>query len=227
MASTGGVNVFQYVKNTLGVAIDPHSHEGGGYNYTDVAYLLERLGVGGSTVIGGHVWDPAYPQFQEWDRFRAPIAGRRYPMALWRGDILMGSGTPNHVNDPIISGLWRPRDRFHYFEDDPGGNIAAVGAFRSDVAGISELVSLVKSGRAPANCMLTASYGIRPADFIGAGANAAAIETSVLLPLSTLRSTGDVELTTFTELVASWRQRVGGRACTFDGQRFTSSSSTF
>ena len=22
---------------------------------------------------------------------------------LWRGDILMGSGTPNHVNDPIIS----------------------------------------------------------------------------------------------------------------------------
>ena len=118
MATTGGINVLRHLRDTLGVRIDPHSHEGGGYNYSDVASLLDRLGVGGSTVIGGHIWDPSLPQFQQWDRFRGPVAGQRYPSAVWRGDILMGSGTPNHVNDPIVSGVWRPRDRSRYFEDD-------------------------------------------------------------------------------------------------------------
>ena len=42
-----GVNVFRYLQDSLGVAIDPHSHEGSGYNYTDVAHLLGTLGVGG------------------------------------------------------------------------------------------------------------------------------------------------------------------------------------
>ena len=220
MASTGGVNVFRYLKSTLGTAIDPHSHEGGGYNYTDVAHLLDLLGVGGSTVIGGHIWDPALPQFQAWDRFRSPVGGRRYPTAIWRGDILMGSGTPNHVNDPIISGVWRPRDRSRYFEDDPAGNIAAVGAFKSDLAGISELVALSQSGTQPSNCLLTASYAIRPADFI-VGGSASAVESNVLDPLSALRARGDIELTTFTDLISIWRQRFGARACTYDGQRFT------
>ena len=49
--STNGKNVLQYIHEDLGVVIDPHSHEKGGYNYTDVAYLLEQLGVGGTTVI--------------------------------------------------------------------------------------------------------------------------------------------------------------------------------
>jgi hypothetical protein len=223
MASTGGVNVFRYLRDTLGVAVDPHSHEGGGYNYTDVAHLLDLLGVGGSTVIGGHVWDPALPQFQQWDRFRLPVSGNRYPAASWRGDILMGSGTPNHVNDPIVSGVWRPRDRTRYFEDDPAGNIAAVGAYKSDLTGIGELVSVYASGRAPSTCMLTASYGIRPADFLAPG-TAAAVESAVLAPLASLRASGDVELTSFTALVATWRQRYGGRACTFDGQRIAAAT---
>ncbi len=37
MASTGGHNVLRYLRDSLGVVIDPHSHEAGGYNYTDVA----------------------------------------------------------------------------------------------------------------------------------------------------------------------------------------------
>jgi len=74
-SSTGGVNVLRYLRNSMGVAIDAHSHENGGYNYTDVAYLLDQLGVGGTTVIGGHIWDPSLPQFQNWDRFRSTQSG--------------------------------------------------------------------------------------------------------------------------------------------------------
>lgn len=67
-ASTGGRNVLRHLKDSLGVIIDPHSHENGGYNYTDVAYLLDLLGVGGSTVIGGHIWDPSLPHSGTWAR---------------------------------------------------------------------------------------------------------------------------------------------------------------
>lgn len=63
MALTGGKNFLRFLRDSQHVAIDPHSHEAGGYNYTDVAFQLDSLGVGGSTVIGGHVWDPTLPQF--------------------------------------------------------------------------------------------------------------------------------------------------------------------
>jgi hypothetical protein len=214
VAGTGGVNALRFLRDSQGAAIDPHSHENGGYNYTDVAHLLALLGVGGSTVIGGHIWDPALPQFQEWDRFRAPVRGLQYPAALWRGDILMGSGTPNHVNDPVISGVWRPADRFHYFEDDPAGNIACVGAFRADLPGVSELVELYRAGAVDAGCMLTASYHVRPADLMAPG-GVAAVERGVIAPLAALQASGRVALTDFTGLVAAWRQRFGGRACTY------------
>jgi hypothetical protein len=214
-ASTGGVNVLRHLRDVLGVRIDPHSHENGGYNYTDVAHLLETLGVGGSTVIGGHVWDPMLAQFQGWDRFREPVPGQRFPSVLWRGDILMGSGTPNHVNDPIVSGVWRPKDRFDYFTDDPAGNIVSVGAFRGDLPGIAELVELRHSGQVKPGCVLTASYHVKPADLTAAN-GIATLESSIVRPLVALRDGGEIALTDFTALVATWREQYGAQACLHD-----------
>jgi hypothetical protein len=215
MSTTEGVNVLRYLRDVLGVAIDPHSHEGSGYNYTDVAYLIETLGVGGSAVIGGHIWDPSLPQFAEWDRFRAPVRGQRYPMALWRGEILMGSGTPNHINDPTISGVWRPKDRYNYFIDDPAGNIACVGAFRGDLEGIAELSELYRTERVGADCMLTSTFHIRPADLLAPG-GVRIVEDTVIRPLADVRERGEVVLTDFTALVATWKEEFGGHACTVD-----------
>jgi hypothetical protein len=212
-ASTAGLNVLRYVRDSLGTAIDPHSHEGGGYNYTDVAHLLDSLGVGGSTVIGGHIWDPALPQFQEWDRFRVAVAGRRYPHATWRGSILMGSGTPNHVNDPIISGIWRPMSRTNYFDDDPAGNITCVGAFKGDIPGISELVTLYRTRQVATNCLLTSTMHVRPADIL-APDGLTTIENATIKTLTALRDSGYVKLTDFTALIATWNGEYGGRACT-------------
>ena len=213
-ASTGGQNLLRYLRDTLGVTIDPHSHESFGYNYTDVAYLLDTLGVGGSTVIGGHVWDPALAQFANWDRFRVPVSGEQYPSAVWRGDILMGSGTPNHTSDPIVSGVWRPKEPWRYFEDDPLGNIACVGAFKGDIDGIRELVGRYQSGHAPATCMQTSTYGVSPST-LGSASAMAALERDVLSVLASLRASGQVELTNFTNLVATWKSRFGGQACVY------------
>jgi len=212
-AGTGGLNLFRFLRDSLGVAIDPHSHENG-YNYTDVAHLLDSLGVGGSTVIGGHIWDPALPLFQRWDRFRVPVAGLRYPAARWRGDILMGSGTPNHTNDPIVSGVWRPKDRNHYWEDDPAGNIAAIGQWRNGVAGVRELAGLYRAGTVGAGCMLTASLHVTPSTLMGAG-GIGELESTFLKPLAALRDSAQARLTDFTSLVGAWRSTFGAKACLY------------
>lgn len=213
-ASTGGRNLLRYLRDWLGVIIDPHSHENGGYNYTDVAYLLDQLGVGGSTVIGGHIWDPSLPQFAEWDRYRSAVAGEKYPHASWRGDILMGAGTPNHTNDPVVSGVWRPRDRSNYFTDDPAGNIVSIGPFSRDLDGVSTLWTLGKAGTIASSCMLTSSYHIRPADIANASA-LASVERDVIAPLLSLKSAGQVVLTDFTSLVSTWRSQYNAQGCVY------------
>lgn len=213
-ASTGGRNILRYLRDSLGAVIDPHSHETAAYNYTDVAYLLDLLGAGGSTVVGGHIWDPSLPQFAEWDRFRVPAAGRKYPQASWRGDILMGAATPNHVNDPTVSGVWRPRNRGSYFTDDPTGNIVSIGGFKGDVAGVSELWNLGKAGTIAANCILTSTYHITSADF-ATPSRLAAVERDVIAPLLSLRSAGQVVLTDFTSLVSTWRSQYTATGCVY------------
>lgn len=207
---TGGLNLFVYLRDVRGVVVDPHSHENGGYSYPDVAHLLERLGVGGSTVIGGHIWDPSLTQFQEWDRFRAPVAGMHYPEASWRGDILIGAGTPGHVNDPLASGVWRPRDRDHFFEDDPSGNIVALGAWENGVAGVRDLVARHADGTVPPDQLLTASWNLQPMMLTAPG-GLDAIEADVLVPIEALRDEGSIVVTDFTTLVEIWRRDYGAR----------------
>lgn len=215
MGSTNDKNFLRYLKEDLGVVIDPHSHENYGYNYTDVAHLLDSLGVGATTVIGGHIWDPDLPQFQEWDRFRVPVQGQRYPGAWWRGAILMGSGTPNHVNDPVVSGVWRPQDRYHYFVHDPGGNIAAIGQYRGTIECIPELIELYRTGVVSTEFMLTSSYHIRPSLITSPG-GLAVIADSVIAPVLALRDAGLCVPTDFTSLVATWEIVFGARGFIHD-----------
>lgn len=215
MASTGGKNVFAYLRDDLGVFVDPHSHENGGYNYTDVAYLLEQLGVGGSKVIGGHIWDPSLPQFQHWERFRNPVSGQMYPDAVWQGNLLIGSGTPNHVNDPLVSGVWRPSDPDAYFTDDPTGNIVAVGQWHNGVPGVQELTERYMDGTVPWTHMLTASWNVTPAQ-ITAVDGPATIETSIFLPLKAMEEAGKIRLTDFTTLVELWQTQFGGEAYLYE-----------
>ncbi len=215
IADTNGKNFLRYLKEDLSVVIDPHSHEKSGYNYTDVVHLLNLLDVGGSTVIGGHIWDPSLPQFANWDRFRNPVAGTKYPTTVWRGDILIGAGTPDHVNDPVVGGIWRPKNRFNYFVDDPNGNIANVGAYKKDLASISELLDFYRNGKVSISKILTVTYHIQPLSITAVG-GLLQIEETVIKPLVEQRSRGDVILTDFTSLVQEWKTKFYGKAHIYD-----------
>jgi hypothetical protein len=207
-ANTGGLNIMRYLKETMGVAIDPHSHEGGGYNLTDVAYLLDRLGVGGSTVVGGHIWLPGQ---QKWEQYRTSQPGQHYPQFRWRGDILMGAATPDHIHDPVVSGVFHPKDASNYWVDDPTGNIVSVTGFKGDVPSITELYNLAATGTVSSACMPTATVHILPASLTNGGV--ATVESTVLAPVAALGS--KVVTTDFTSLTSTWRQKYGGRGCTY------------
>ena len=102
-----------------------------------------------------------------------------------------------------------------YFVDDPAGNIACVGAFRGDLGGIAELTELYRTEQVKSDCMLTASYHIRPSDIM-APARLKVIEDTVIRPLADLRNGGRIVLTDFTALVATWKDEFAGRACQYD-----------
>ena len=212
-ASTGGQNLLQYLRGSLGVAIDPHSHENGGYNYTDVAYLLNQLGVGGSTVIGGHIWDPGLAQFAHWERFRVAQSGEKYSYS-WRGDILMGAGTPNHTNDPVVSGVWRPSGPNSFFVDSPSGNITAVGGWKGNLTGIDELTGFYQDGKVASACILTSTYHVQPSS-ISSSSGLSSVERDVLSPLASMRATRQIEVTDFTTLVATWKSQFSGKGCAY------------
>jgi hypothetical protein len=126
----------------------------------------------------------------------------------------MGSGTPNHTNDPIVSGVWRPLDPNNYFVDLPLGNIAAIGAYKGDIAGITTLQSLYASGRVATTCMLTNTMHVTPT-MISTPSGLNTVEQDVLLPLKSLRDSTQVEVTNFTSLVATWKSRFASQPCVY------------
>lgn len=207
MSSTGGKNILRYLRDDLAMAINPHSHEENGHNYSDVAYLLEQLGITGNTVLSGHVWNvPA------WSAYRVPVAGQAYPAFSWRGDVLGGAASSNHTNDPIVSGVWRPTSVANYFADSPTANMISVGSFRRDVAGVSELADLMARGQIPSSCMMTVAIHLLPADVLSP-TGMAAIENDILAPLAALGSR--IVSSDFAAVSSTWRGQFGSLACTY------------
>lgn len=203
MATTGGKNIVRYLHEDLGFSIDPHSHENNGYNYADVAHLIDSLGVQPTPVVGGHIWDPAERLYQNWERFKQPLQGSRFPGTQWKGDILMGSATGLHTNDPEPSGVWRPKGKYEFWVDDPTSSVHAVGQHQGSVAGIQALVNLYKTGAMAPDKILTATIVIGQAAL-----NAAYIsnyENTTILPLLEMQNRGEIKLVTFTQLLDEWK----------------------
>ena len=208
MAVTNNKNLLRWFKEDMGFSVDPHSHEHYGYNYADVAHLMDSLGVAPTSVIGGHIYDPYSEKFQDWERFRTVLAGAMYPWAQWQGNILMGSGTPNHTSDPAPSGVWRPESKFSYWTDDPDGNIICVGQYTGSVSGVQELVQLYKTGQIDPRDILTASIYVGQSFPTGAIAE---YEQTIINPLLAMAQAGEIKIVNFVELIDIWKSQYAGK----------------
>jgi len=208
LSQTDGLNVVQYLKQRLDVEIDPHSHEKMGYNYADVAYLITQTGVEPSPVVGGHIWDPAEATWQNWPKFIGGLRGSRFPSYTWTPSLLMGAGTPNHRNDPVATGVWKPASADQFFTNSPSATLAAWAGWDGEEtlvnATVSELETLDRSK------MLTVTYILNQGDMPKPG-----YLTGTLAPqldaIVALRDAGRIQVVRFEQGLEAWRTRYGGQ----------------
>jgi hypothetical protein len=117
VVNTNGKNLIKWMVEDKGIFCDPHSHEANGYNYADVAYLHQQLGIEPSKVVGGFLYDTII-NGNNWEDLQDGQYGRMYPAYFWQPDILWGGGTPLHVNDPNPLGAWKPKSMNEYYVHD-------------------------------------------------------------------------------------------------------------
>ena len=115
--NTNGKNLIKWMTEDKGIYCDPHSHEANGYNYADVAYLHQQLGITPTKVVGGFLYDTIINS-NNWEDLDDGQFGRMYPSYFWQPDILWGGGTPLHVNDPYPLGAWKPKSMAEYYTHD-------------------------------------------------------------------------------------------------------------
>lgn len=117
VSNTNGKNLIKWMVEDKGIFCDPHSHEANGYNYADVAYLHQQLGITPTKVVGGFLYDTVI-NGNNWENLESGIYGRMYPSYFWQPDILWGGGTPLHVADPYPLGAWKPKSMTDYYTHD-------------------------------------------------------------------------------------------------------------
>lgn len=128
--STKGKNFLRYLKEDLGFEIDPHAHETQ-YNYADVLYLIEALGVSVSQTVGGFCAAP--PESSKLEYLWVPITGWIYPDYTWQPDFLWGDATCHHIDEDSlwISGIWKPQDTKHFLVHDEDAPLPCFGGYKN------------------------------------------------------------------------------------------------
>ncbi len=198
-SNTEGKNIVRYLKEELGVEVDPHAHETQ-YNYADVAYLIENLGVAPSHTVGGFISDP--PERSVFEHFLSPIRGAHYDYT-WTPEILWGGATYLHENDVAVSGVWRPKDTYSFYQHEENGKLVYVGRYTAEFSGVTELVSKLEGRTIPSGKIYTATIFVSQAVLSEPYINK--FEQWVL-QLKELESQGKVVLTTIQETVEAWEK---------------------
>jgi len=207
-ANTDGMNVLRWMSEVMGVEVDPHAHETM-YNYADVAYLIEQLGVEPTNVAGGFLFYPY--ELEAWTALASELRGRQFPGATWQAEVLWGAATPLHTGeDEHVSGIWRPAGAETFFADDPGGSLVYIGTCGSTRRGLEALVADLESGAAPAGGFYTASVFL-PAQGQWTDETAAQIR-GLLESLEDEFATGRVQWANLTDAVELWETGYGSEA---------------
>ncbi|MBX7244762.1 MAG: hypothetical protein K1X53_04645, partial [Candidatus Sumerlaeaceae bacterium] len=202
---TGGKNVVRYLHENLGVEIDAHSHENDGYNFADVAYLITQCGVTPSKTVGGHIYPTTDPLYQNWPKFIGGLPSQKYPGAyVYSPNLLMGGGTSNHVNDPVVSGIWTPQSATNYFGHSNAGTIDAFGEWSGEPADVQALINLVESGQLPYGKMWTAGKVFNQSDMTSSVFVASTI-VPLLDSLVALRTAGKLQFIRHDEARTIWK----------------------
>jgi hypothetical protein len=222
LAATANKNILRYMHENLGVEIDPHSHENGGYNYADVAYLISQIGVSPAPVVGGHIYSPNDANYQNWPRFISGITCEHFSCPAWRAELLMGSGSTDHQNDPVVTGMWQPASEDAYHTPGSSG-IVAFGGWDNEITSVSALADQVQSGALDTTLLWTFSLNVNHSDVVQAGFLDNTMQPKID-QLVALKAASRIDVVTFVDALDRWRNDYGQRPSVY--QPAPSSSAT-
>lgn len=214
--NTAGKNIVRWMYENLGIEIDPHAHATQ-YNYTDVAYLIEQLGVPTSKNVGGFLYYP--PESAGWEQHANGLWGKVYPTYFWKADNLWGAATLYHQGpDDCSSGIWRPRDRFNFYQHDSTQRLTYIGGGGASYGGVKKLLDDISAGRAPAEGFYTANL-MMIQDWM--------MESSIqelgrfIDSLATLVAQGRIRWKTLTQMAQIWKTEYNGKPFRYDNGQST------
>jgi hypothetical protein len=171
-SNTGGKNIVKWMKENSGglIDIDPHSHQNSGYNYADVAHLIDSCGITSSKVAGGFPYNDATAGIS-WMEFENGMAGRKYKFIQpWKADIIWGPAKKGefHGGDINALGAWKPKSSTEFMVNNAANRVTLIGngpqnivAETTDVAEniavLQEYVDAIASGKLPAGKFYSAT----------------------------------------------------------------------
>ncbi len=204
-ADTDGKNLIRYFAENLGVSVDPHAHESR-YNIADVAWMISRLAVTPSVVVGGFIYSP--PEDANWERFSQPIQGVRFPSSSWTGSLLWGGATQGHKgNDDRSSGIWRPESSHYFYRHNPAGIITQIGGGQRDYEGLLELLACQEAGQLSEGGMYTTSIFLSQQESFTPATRL--IVANQISALQTYVDSGRLIWATLPEMADIWRDQYG------------------
>ncbi len=133
LKGTNHKNLLRWLAEDCHAGIDPHAHENRGYNYADVACLIEQLGVTPSPIVGGLVVAPV--ESSKYNHFRSPLVGEQYDYT-WTPAIPRGDATASHVADTTAGGVWKPMNASHFYYNDDTAPLVAIGKGENSIDGL-------------------------------------------------------------------------------------------
>ena len=211
-SNTAGKNIVRWMFENLRIEIDPHAHETQ-YNYADVAYLIEQLGVMPSKNVGGFLYYPP-DNAQGWEKHINGLEGKVYPAYFWKADNLWGAATYLHQGpDDRSSGIWRPKDRFNFYQHDSTQRLLYIGGGCGGYPGVTKILDNISSGRAPSNGFYTAHL-MMIQDWM--------TESSIqqlgkfIDSLATFVSQGRIRWATLTQMAQAWKTEYNGKPFRYD-----------
>ena len=147
------------------------------FNISDVAHLLDSVGVVASKNVGGFLYYP-YAQ-QDWTAYNNTIFGTVFHQP-YRAEVLWGAGsTPPHTHDADNFGLWKPTggtDSVSFFTHKPLGNLWVEGHGCSPIIWdttnvtnvyneIKDIADNIASGYYPSNQFYVCTIMLNQRDF--------------------------------------------------------------
>ncbi len=215
--NTNGKSILRWMVEDLGFEVSPHAHESK-YNYADVAYLVEQLGLPRNQVVGGFLYTPA-DNPQGWERHEDGIFGVQYPSYFWRANLLWGAASPGHREDDESYGLWHPKDRNNFHENSNSRRLAYLGGgcksnfTGATLDGVQAYLAAAAKGTLPEDGFFTATIMIDQRQLTPSLINNIAAHLDTLRPQV---NAGRVVWQTLSHAFADWSTIYGARPFRLD-----------